>query len=125
MAGYRTDLAHGGCLPPAKRCARSGAAAVGLGGLQGADAEVLARKYVWWQAPQQTLAAPSLLAAQIMTLGVLEDVQWLLGRASRDALRDVLQAPPVGIFNERSWRFWHLQLGMTPIPPLPARPVPA
>ncbi len=103
---------------------QSVAAPVGLGGLQGASAEKLARKYVWWQPPRQTLAEPALLVAQIMTLGVLEDVQWLLGRVSRDALRGVLRHPPVGIFNMRSWRFWHLQLGVAPIPPLPARPLP-
>ena len=104
---------------------QSGAGQVGLGGLQGAGAEMLARKYVWWQPPRQTLGEPALLIAQIMTLGVLEDVQWLLGRVSRDALRGVLRDPPVGIFNARSWRFWHLQLGVAPIPPLPARPLPA
>lgn len=102
-----------------------GTAQVGLRGLQGARAEVLARKYVWWQPPRQTLAAPSLLAAQIMTLGVLEDVQWLLRRVSRDAIRAFLRDPPIGIFNERSWQFWHLQLGVEPIPVLPARPMPA
>lgn len=37
-----------------------------------------------------------------MTLGVLEDVQWLLGRVSRAALRRILHDLPVGIFNERS-----------------------
>ena len=110
--------------PPRERNAHP-TAHVGLSGLQGAGAEALARKYVWWQPPRQTLATPSLLAAQIMTLGVLEDVQWLLGCVSPDALRGVLRHPPVGIFNERSWRFWHLQLGVAPIPSLPARPMPA
>ena len=64
------------------------------------------------------------VAAQIMTLGTLDDVRWLLGRASRDALRRILRDPTIGIFNERSWRFWHLRLGMSPIP-MPARPLPA
>ena len=96
-----------------------------LRSVRGDHAAALASKYVWWQPPPQTLAAPVLLVAQIMTLGVLEDVQWLLGRVSRDALRRILRGPPVGIFNERSWRFWHLQLGVAPIPPLPVRPVPA
>ena len=80
----------------------------GLRSVRGDHAAALASKYVWWQPPPQTLAAPALLVAQIMTLGVLEDVQWLLGRVSRDALRRILRDPPVGIFNERSWRFWHL-----------------
>ena len=96
-----------------------------LHSVRGDHAAAMAGKYVWWQPPRQTLATPSLLVAQIMTLGVLEDVQWLLGRVSRAALRRILHDPPVGIFNERSWRFWHLQLGVAPIPPLPVRPVPA
>ena len=92
---------------------------------QGTRDAAMASKYVWWQEAQQTLEDPCLLAAQIMTLGTLEDVQWLLGRMSRDALRHVLREPPIGIFNARSWRFWHLQLRVSPIPPLPARPLPA
>ena len=84
----------------------------------------MASKYVWWQGARETLEDPRLLAAQIMTLGTPDDVQWLLGRTSTDALRRVLRDPPIGIFNERSWRFWHLQLGVAPIPPLPARPLP-
>ena len=92
--------------------------------LQDERSAAMASKYVWWQAPQQTLEDPCLLAAQIMTLGTLDDVQWLLRRTSADALRRVLRDAPAGIFNERSWRFWHLQLGVAPIPPLPARPLP-
>lgn len=81
----------------------------------------MARKYVWWQAPRITLEDPRLLIAQVMTLGTLDDVRWLIGRAPAEELRQVLREPPVGIFNERSWRFWHLRLGCRPIPPLPAR----
>ena len=32
---------------------------------------------------------------------------------------------PIGIFNERSWRFWHLRLDCRPIPSLPTRPPPS
>ena len=92
--------------------------------LQGPRGAAMARKYVWWQTPEQTLEDPCLLASQIMTLGTLDDVQWLRRHTSRDALRRVLRNPPVGVFNERSWRFWHLQLGMARCPPLPARPLP-
>ena len=113
---------------PSSRSSPAGAAAQANGAKfdpQGTRDAAIASKYVWWQEAQQTLEDPCLLAAQIMTLGTLEDVQWLLGRMSRDALRRILREPPIGIFNERSWRFWHLQLGVSPTPPLPARPLPA
>ena len=84
----------------------------------------MASKYVWWQAPRLTLADPRLLIAQVMTLGTLDDVRWLIGQVPADALRRVLRKPPIGIFNERSWRFWHLRLDCRPIPPLPVRQSP-
>ena len=91
-------------------------------GLRNRRAAALARKYVWWQEPRLTLADPHLLIAQVMTLGTLDDVRWLIDRVPADELRQVLREPPIGIFNERSWRFWHLRLDYRPIPPLPARP---
>ena len=87
-------------------------------------AAAMASKYVWWQAPSLTLADPRLLIAQLMTLGTLDDVRWLIDQVPADALRRVLRDPPIGIFNERSWRFWHLRLDCRPIPPLPVRQSP-
>ena len=84
----------------------------------------MARKYVWWQPPDRTLADGRLFLAQMMTLGSVEDVRWLTLRVSGDDLRGVLRDPPVGVFNGRSWRFWHLQLGCVPVPELPVRPLP-
>lgn len=84
-------------------------------------ARELARKYVWWQPPAATLADRRLLLAQLMTLGTVEDVRWLLSVAARDDLRAVLRDPPVGIFNARSWSFWHLWLGFDAVPDLPGR----
>ena len=89
-----------------------------------ARAEAMARKYVWWQPPERTLADRRLLLAQMMTLGTVDDVRWLVGRVSEDGLRAVLRDPPVGVFNGRSWNFWHLRLGCHPVPALPARPMP-
>ena len=91
-------------------------------GLRDRRAAALARKYVWWQEPRLTLDDPRLLIAQVMTLGTLDDVRRLIEQVPADELRQVLREPPIGIFNERSWRFWHLRLDCRPIPPLPARP---
>ena len=84
-------------------------------------APAMARKYVWWQPPDRTLTDRRLLLAQIMTLGTADDVRWLLSRVSTSELREVLRDPPIGIFNPRSWNFWHLWLRLKPVPPLPAR----
>lgn len=81
----------------------------------------MARKYVWWQPPERTLEDRRLFLAQMMTVGTLDDVRWLLARVPASELRRVLHDPPVGVFNGRSWNFWHLRLGLTPTPPLPAR----
>lgn len=84
----------------------------------------LAKKYVWWQGPDRTLAEPANLFAQIMTLGTVEDVDWMLTCVSRDDLRALLRTPPIGIFNGRSWTYWHRWLDQMPIPPLPTRTLP-
>ena len=88
------------------------------------QAMAMARKYVWWQAPDRSLAEPAQLLAQIMTLGTVEDVRWMLARVSRDDLCAVLRDPPVGTFNGRSWSYWHRWLDQMPIPPLPTRTLP-
>ena len=85
----------------------------------------MAQKYVWWKPPGETLCDPVLLVAQMMTMGTLEDVQWMLSCTSDDELRTVLRDPPVGVFNGRSWTYWHRRLNGDPIPPLPRRRVPA
>ena len=87
-------------------------------------ATAMARKYVWWQSPERTLEDRRLLLAQMMTLGTADDVRWLLSRVSTSELCHVLRDPPIGIFNRRSWNFWHLRLGLTPTPELPTRRLP-
>ena len=85
----------------------------------------MAQKYVWWQAPGHTLADGRLLLAQMMTLGTADDVRWLLSVVSSEDMLRVLDDPPVGVFNRRSWAFWHLRLGRDVIPDLPARRLPS
>ena len=87
-------------------------------------ATAMARKYVWWQPPERTLADRRLFLAQMMNLGTADDIRWLLSRVSTFELHELLDDPPVGIFNPRSWKFWHLRLGLTPAPELPKRRLP-
>ena len=86
-------------------------------------AAAMARKYVWWQPAERTLEDLRILLAQMMTLGTAADVRWLLSLVSPSDLRRILQDPPIGVFNRRSWNFWHLRLGLAPVP-LPKRRLP-
>jgi len=80
-----------------------------------------AQKLVWWQPAEAALADPLRLACQVMALGTWDDT--LMARAELgDALfHRALQHAPPGVFDVRSWNYWHLVFGMTPVPPLPQR----
>lgn len=84
----------------------------------------LARRYVWWLSPAETLARPNLLLCQLMQLGTAEDVRLARDLLGDDAFRDALRMAPPGILDDRSWNFWHLVLLGQPPPPLPSRPLP-
>ena len=84
----------------------------------------LAAKTIWWKQPEEALADPHRLLAQIMALGTWEDVQLAKQHWSLDDFRAVLKAPPPGVFDGRSWQYWHCVLRLTPIPDLPVRRLP-
>ena len=81
----------------------------------------MAAKYVWWKDPPEALADFTLFIAQMMTFGTMGDTRWMLDTYRTSELRDVLRNPPPGIFNGRSWHFWHHKLGMPDVPEMPAR----
>lgn len=84
----------------------------------------LGRKYVWWKTPEEAIARPRRIIAQVMNIGDYADVQALADHVGEDALREVLQKAEIGQFNERSWAYWHYRLGLASVgevPPMPAR----
>lgn len=86
--------------------------------------ERLARKYLWWKSPDEAMATPERVIAQVMNLGDFEDVQTLANRVGDEVLRDVLTHAEAGQFNARSWAYWHYRLGLAEVdhlPPMPAR----
>jgi hypothetical protein len=93
-----------------------------IGIVSGLDA--LARRYVWWQPPDATLARRDHFLCQVMQLGTLEDVRELRQIFGDDAFRAALRSAPPGMLDARSWTFWHLVLFGTPPPALPTRPLP-
>ena len=93
------------------------------------EQEVLRRwatKYIWWKAPDEALAHPDRIVAQIMNIGDYDDVRALFKLADEEYLRAVLQGAEAGAFNERSWAYWHYRLGVSEpgeVPALPRRRV--
>jgi hypothetical protein len=84
----------------------------------------LAGKYIWWKTPEESVAMPERVMAQVMNIGDYSDVQSLVSQVGDEALCDVLMHAEAGQFNERSWAYWHYRLGLSSVdhvPDLPAR----
>lgn len=84
----------------------------------------MSRKYVWWKSPDEALAFPDRVIAQVMNIGDYDDVQAVANQVGDEVLRDVLTHAEIGQFNERSWAYWHFRLGLAEgllVPPMPTR----
>lgn len=84
----------------------------------------LARKYVWWKSPDDAVAMPERVIAQVMNIGDYDDVQALASEVGEEVLREVLLHAEAGQFDERSWTYWHYRLGLAEVgevPPMPVR----
>ncbi|MCL2309354.1 MAG: hypothetical protein FWC42_03625 [Proteobacteria bacterium] len=82
----------------------------------------LANKYIWWKTPDEALAMPERVIAQVMNIGDYSDVQLLSALVSDEVLREVLVHAEAGQFNERSWTYWHYRLGLSDVDCVPALP---
>jgi hypothetical protein len=87
--------------------------------------EDVARRLAWWLQPGDALADPRRLVAQVMVYGNAEDVLAARSHFGEPAFRAVLADPPPGLFDPRSWAYWHnvLGLGQPAAPPPPRFPV--
>jgi len=83
----------------------------------------LARRHVWWQEPEATLADIDRLLCQIMTFGTAEDYVAARSIWGVAAFRRALEAARPGALDERSWNFWHLHFKL-PSAPYPRRRLP-
>lgn len=81
----------------------------------------LAERLIWWKSPAEAVRDIPRLAAQAMTLGTWEDVQAARELLGADVFKGVLDNPPAGVFDERSWAYWHAVFEREPVPPLPKR----
>ena len=79
---------------------------------------------LWWMTTEEAWAKPRRLLQQIMAIGLPAHVAEAHQRWSRDEFRAALRTAPAGIFDPRSWAYWHTVLDMLPAPPLPKRQIP-
>ena len=83
--------------------------------------KAVAKKVVWFQTAEETLRNPDQFLAHVMRYGDVDD--WLIAEQhyQKEDFKAVLRKPPSGVFDERSWYFWHLRLGLEHVGPLPER----
>ncbi len=82
----------------------------------------VARSVVWFKEPEEALAMPLHFLAHVMTYGTPEDLAAVNEAVPREAFREVLDNPPPGVFDARSWAYWNLVIAnASPAPPLPDR----
>ncbi len=85
------------------------------------DLSRIAGRLVWWQTPAETLGQRDRFLCQVLALGTWTDVRTVWRVYGEDALKSALRAAPPGVFDERSWNFWNLVFGCSPVPPVPQR----
>jgi len=82
----------------------------------------VARRVVWFKEPAVALADPPHFLAHVMTYGSAEDVAAVRDAVGQDAFREALDHAPPGVFDPRSWAYWHLVFfARSPPPPMPQR----
>lgn len=80
----------------------------------------IARRVFWWGRPEEWLDDPIRFAAQVMIYGDWDDTLTTLKLLGDELFRQVLQSPPAGVFDIKSWTYWHHHYGLQ-VPPLPTR----
>ena len=78
----------------------------------------VARKVVWYDKPEQTLADLKTFLSHLMVYGSAADVVIAKRYVPAQEFRKVLENAPAGVFTQEAWQKWHEQFGM-PVPPMP------
>jgi hypothetical protein len=77
----------------------------------------VARKVVWYDKPEHTLADLKTFLAHLMVYGSSVDVAVVEQHVPVEEFRKALENGPAGLFTQDIWRRWHERFGM-PVPPL-------
>lgn len=89
-----------------------------------AELKKIARKVVWYDAPERTLEDLNTFLSHLMVYGSPQDVAEVERHVSEKEFRRVLEDAPAGVFTAEAWTRWHKHFGMLPVPPLPRRRFP-
>ena len=81
----------------------------------------VARRVVWFKPPEEALEHQIEFLAHLMTYCTVKDLQVARRHFTDDDFRRVLEDPPPGIFDDRSWAYWNTVYGRLPAPELPRR----
>ena len=81
----------------------------------------VARRMVWFKAPEEALADTALFLSYAMTYGTVDDLRVVRAHYTDAQLRQVLGSGVPGVFDARSWAYWHAVLDIEPVPDLPVR----
>ncbi len=84
----------------------------------------VARRVVWFKPPAEALEYKAEFLAHLMTYGTIEDLKTARQHFTDDDFRAVLDNPPPGIFDGRSWAYWNTVYNRLPVPKLPRRNLP-
>jgi hypothetical protein len=83
----------------------------------------IARKVVWYDAPEQALRNLPSFLAQLMVFGSPADIAAVERFVPAEEFRKVLENAPSGVFTQDAWVTWHERFGL-PVPALPRRRFP-
>ena len=83
----------------------------------------VAKKVVWYDRPEETLADLPTFLSHLMVYGSPSDLAVVERYVPMEEFRRVLENAPAGVFTTESWQRWHERFGM-PTPPLPRRRFP-
>lgn len=86
--------------------------------------QIVAKRVVWFKTPDDALQDVNLFLAHVMTYGTLSDIATTLYYFSESDFEAVLDDPPPGVFDRRSWTYWNVRYHREPVPVLPKRNVP-
>jgi hypothetical protein len=88
------------------------------------ELRAVAARVIWFETPEASLRYPKRFLAYLMTFGTLEEILTARKYFTHEEFSRVLQDPPPGIFDARSWTYWNLVYGHNPDRPLPKREFP-
>ena len=87
------------------------------------DLKEAAMRCLWFEPAERAIKNTARLTAHILTYGNIKDVNALRAQLSDQDLKEALEKAPSGIYDARSWSYWHLLMGRRTPPPMPVRQI--